>query len=201
MSAALSPEEREAAVSRLSAAFADDVLEVSEFERRLTKVYEAQTAHALVALTHDLPVPAADSGPKGSPRSGSKAVSRAESRALDMDRLPVQKIRSVLSRVERDIRGPMPAVLDVRSAFGHVELDLRDAAFPPGVTEIRVRAVCGNVEIDLPEHVEIENDGRAVVGSFAVRHRRGARGERPAPIVRITGRVVLSNVEIEVGDD
>ena len=86
MSAALTPEEREAAVSRLSAAFADDVLEVEEFERRVTKVYDATTTHALVALTHDLPV------------AESRAVSRADSHAIDTDRAPVQRIRSVLSR-------------------------------------------------------------------------------------------------------
>ena len=196
MGTALTPEERDLAVSRLSAAFADDVLEIDEFERRLTKVYEATTSLALAVLTQDLPLPADDAT-----RAGSRALARPASRALDVDRAPVQKIRSVLSSVERDVRGPMPAVLDVRSAFGNVELDLRDAEFPPGVTEIQVRAVCGNVEIDLPENVDIENDGRAVVGSFAVRRRRRSRSEGPAPIVRITGRALFSNVEIEVGDD
>ena len=198
MASDLTPQEREVVVSRLSAAFADDVLEIDEFERRLTKVYEATTSQALVALTRDLPQPVDDAA-----ATGSKAVAPAGSRALDVDRAPVQTIRSVLSSVERDIGGVMPAVLDVRSAFGSVELDLRDAVFPPGVTEIQVRAVFGNVEIDLPENVDIENDGRAVVGSFAVRRRRRTRStdESPAPIVRITGRALCSNVEIEVGDD
>lgn len=192
MSEIIGPQDREAAVTRLSTAFADDLLEVSEFERRVTKVYEARTRHALVALTHDLP--------EASTPAKSRALARPEPRAIDLERAPRQEIRSVFSNIERDMRGPVPATLDVRSAFGNVELDLRDATFAPGVTEIHVRALAGNVEIELPDHVDIENDGRAVLGSFKVEQRR-RRGDRDAPdsIVRISGRAFLSNVEIEVG--
>lgn len=201
MASELTPGEREAAVSKLSAAFADDMLEMEEFERRLTGVYEATTAHALVALTRDLPTPdrpAASGEPDHAPTALSR---RVDSSALDVDRAPIQHVRSVLSSVERDLRGAMPAVLDVRSVFGNAELDLRDAIFPPGITEIRVRALCGNVEIDLPGHVDIENDGRSVAGNFAVRQRRRRGNDAPNSIVRITGRALLSNVEIEAGDD
>lgn len=200
MASELTPGEREAAVSKLSAAFADDVLELEEFERRLTGVYEATTTHALVALTRDLPTPDRPA-PSGEPDAPTALSRRADSSALDVDRAPIQHVRSVLSSVERDLRGAMPAVLDVQSVFGNAELDLRDAIFPPGITEIRVRALCGNVEIDLPGHVDIENDGRSVAGSFAVRQRRRHGQEAPNSIVRITGRALLSNVEIEAGDD
>ncbi len=189
MSEIIGPEEREVAVRRLSTAFADDLIEVSEFERRVSKVYEAQTRHALVALTHDLP-----------DEARSTSVAKRPARPVDVARAPVQQIRSVFSNIERNVRGAVPSTLDVRSAFGNVELDLRDAEFAPGVTEIHVRAFAGNVEIELPDGVDIENDGRTILGSFKVEQRRRRdRDERPERIVRISGRAIMSNVEIDVG--
>ena len=61
-----------------------------------------------------------------------------------------------------------------------------------------------SVEIDLPDYVRIENDGKAFMGSFAVMDHRRRRGEprrrdfdADAPVVRITGRAVMASVEVE----
>ena len=189
-------EEREAAVKRLTSAFAEDAIPVEEFERRVAAVYEAASAQALVPLTRDLPTAAG---------GASSLPARADaSRAIDAPRPRSRRIASVLSGIERNVAGPMPEVLHVRAVMGSVELDLRDAEFPPGVTEIRIRSIMGNVEIDLPETVRIENDGKAFMGHFSVQKRvRGSRGRVPdpqAPVVRITGRSIMASVEVEVDD-
>ncbi|MBT8402265.1 MAG: cell wall-active antibiotics response protein, partial [Gemmatimonadetes bacterium] len=113
-----------------------------------------------------------------------------------------RRIASVFSAIERDVAGPMPEILHVRAVMGSVELDLRDAEFPPGLTEIRVRSVMASVEIDLPDTVRIENDGKAFMGSWVVSSRRRRGRERPAdgPLVRITGRSIMASVEVGVDD-
>lgn len=74
------------------------------------------------------------------------------------------------------------------------------AEFPPGVTEINVRAVMGNVELELPEHVRVEDEGRALLANFSLRGRTRAREGEAVPMVRITGRWIMSNVEVEIDD-
>ena len=119
-------------------------------------------------------------------------------RPTAVTRRPSQRLASVLSSVERKIQGPMPERLNLKSVMGSLELDLRRAEFPPGVTEIRVRAIMGNIELELPDHVRLEHDGHAFLGTFSVKGR--SRGDHTAPVVRITGRSVLANVEVELDD-
>ena len=188
-------EEREAAVKRLTSAFADDAIEVAEFERRVAEVYKAADVKALDALTRDLPA---------APAAGAKVPAVSDTAGALAPRPRRRRIASVLSSVERRVGGPMPEVLHVRAVMGNVELDLRDADFAPGVTEIRIRSIMGNVEIELPRHVRVENDGRAFLGHVAVETRGRGRGGREAdaqaPVVRVTGRSLMASVEVEIDD-
>lgn len=188
----VSPDEREAAVKLLTTAFADDVIAVDEFERRVAAVYGAESSGALQEVISDLPAPAA-TGPAPVP-----AVVEAPTPLV---RRSSQQVQSVLSAVERRVDGPMPERLDVRSVLGSVELDLRRAEFPPGVTEIHLKAVFGSIEIELPEHVRVEDEGHAILGMFSVsgRSRRREDGE-DTPVVRITGRSLFGSVEVELDD-
>lgn len=107
-----------------------------------------------------------------------------------------RSIRTVLGNVQRSGAMELPPRLEVRAVLGNVELDLRDASFGP-FTEIAIRSVLGNVEITLPMGVRVENDGDGYLGSFEC---HVATGSMPmvgtAPVVRFTGRVVLGNVEV-----
>lgn len=185
-------EEREEAVRLLTSGFASDTLSVDEFERRVAEVYRAESPQALQKITADLPA--------ATPDATSSAVPARVDSPTDIARRPSSQIASVLSAVERSVQGPMPECLEVRSTVGSLELDLRRADFPPGVTEIRIRSLLGNIEIELPEHVRVENEGHAFLGSFSVRGRSRARGDDSAPVVRITGRAILANVEVELDD-
>lgn len=187
-------EERDAAVGRLTAAFAEDAFPVAEFERRVSEVWRVATAGELVALTRDLPAAPAGAG-----------ATRTESPASGSAPVPVrgsavpQRLSSIMSNLERRVHGPLPERLRIQATMGNVELDLRDADFPPGTTEIEVKALMGNVEIELPAHVVVEHRGRAFMGGFVVEGRRGVRTS-DAPIVRISGRAILSSIEVEIDD-
>lgn len=183
--------EREHAVTRLTTAFTEDAIAVGEFERRVAEVYRAESAEALQEVTRDLPAP--------SPAEGGTLPAPVE-RSTALARPPRQQVRCVLSSVERRLQGPVPEHLHLRSIAGSLEVDLRRAEFPAGVTEIHVDAVLANIEIELPDHVDVEDEGSALLGNFSVRGRsRPGRGGGTA-VVRIVGRAVLSNVEVEQDD-
>lgn len=190
MTRLISAEERDEAVRLLTAAFADDAIPVAEFERRVAEVYGAESPQALQEITRDLPDTALQEATAPAHVDDPTAVTRR----------PIQQVASVLSSIERSVQGPVPECLDVRSVMGSVELDLRRAEFPPGVTEIRVRAIMGNIELELPENVRVEDEGHAFLGTFSVRGRSRVREGEAAPVVRITGRSILANVEVELDD-
>lgn len=179
------PAEREAAIARLSTAFADDVLHIEEFERRVAEAYRVQSSTALARLVDDLPAPEA-------------ASTVAAQHVTPAARLAT-RIRSIFGNIERRGRIAVPARLEIDALLANIELDLREAEFGAGVTEIAIDALLANVELWLPDHVTVENHGDSLVGSFASRARRGKRavpmGVQPV-VVRITGRAVLANVEI-----
>jgi predicted membrane protein len=105
-------------------------------------------------------------------------------------------IRATLSGQERKLAGTVPQELLLVARMGYVELDLRDAVFPPGVTVIDVRSFIGYVEIRLPEGIRVENHGSALFGYFAVR----GLDEDSDSIVRITGRAVCGYAEVILPD-
>lgn len=186
----VSAEEREVAVQLLSNAFANDAIAVGEFEQRITRVYEAESAGALRTITQDLPTPTA----------GAAKVPAVVDRGTALARVPSESLSSVFSSIERRMQGPLPERLDIRSVMGSLELDLRRAEFSAGVTEIHVRAIMGSVEIELPEYVHVDDGGRAFLGTFSVRGRSRNRRGDDAPVVRITGRAIMGSVEVELDD-
>jgi hypothetical protein len=172
------PEVREAAIQLLSTAFAQDYLSTEEFERRVTEVYRAASESAVAAVTADLP-------------AATESTQVVPARAMSA------KLSSVLSNVERGGSLVVPAELRLQSTMGNIVLDLRQARFQEGVTEIRVRAIMGNIELLLPEDLQVECRGRALVGHFA--HRATGvlpdRGQRPDRVVVLTGWSILGSVE------
>lgn len=179
-------EQRDLVVQRLSDQFAADRLSLEEFERRLDLAYQAKSPEELTAITADL-----------SPLSAVATTAGARQMGLRTgDNEITREFRAALGSLERS--GPMelPARLEVGARLGNVELDLSDATFQP-FTEINIRCMLGNVEITLPAGVRVENDGQGFLGSFTCHVAPGAMPSvGTAPVVRVTGRVVLGNVEV-----
>jgi len=182
-------DERQRTIARLSDAFARDVIAVEEFERRVEAVYRATMRTELEIVTQDLPL----------------AMLGTETDVAITSATDTRRISSVFGNVERTGFSEMPRRLQIRAIFGNVELDLSQTPFAPGVTEIAIKSTFGNVEIFLPPGVTVENDGVAILGSFefdgANRPRTDgqfgvADNARARSVVRITGRAVLSSVEV-----
>jgi hypothetical protein len=178
----LNGEARERVADYLAARFADDTISLDEFERRVALVYKASSAGELAALTADIAAPA--------PGTQTAAVVPAA---------VAPRIRVLLGNLERGGAMELPRRLELRVTLGNVELDMRDATILPGVTEIDVEALLGNVEITLPPGVAVENHGLGLLGSFDCRPPKSAAPTRAT--VRIVGRSVLSAVTIHFARD
>jgi hypothetical protein len=179
----VSPAARERVISLLTERYAQDHLTLDEFERRAAAAYAARSPNELAALTADLP--------------GGEVSSTRPS-------LPAGNVGVVLGSIVRAMHA-VPRVFDVRTVLGNIELDLTQASFAPGVTEISLHAFMGNIEIQLPAHVGVEDHVSAVLGSFEYRrHPRAAswvESHHVTSVVRFTGRVTMSSAEVVIRKD
>ncbi len=184
---------REHILEQLSDAFAKDQLSLDEFEARVDSAYQASTEVGLQTLVRDLALPDAAG------RTELTTTSRqgtATTNALAVTGARAPRILAVLGNVERRGRFAVPDGYRATSVLGNIELDLRDAVLPDGVTQINVRAVLGNIEIIVPPQLPVECEGTGILASFAELNRVPAEGGGAGPVLRIVGTAVLGNVEI-----
>src|SRR6185312_14160845 len=163
-------EARERAIAVLSDAFANDVLEVEEFERRVTLAHTSETAEAIAALTADLPA----STTALTPATVALAPAAPESHA------PPETVYAIFGGVDRRGSWTVPRRWRVRAIFGGGQLDLREARFPTGVIDLEVKAVFGGVQIIVPPGLAVEVSGTAIMGGFDVTMRLAGESEHQA---------------------
>lgn len=180
--------QREQAIERLSRSFAEDAITMDEFERRAELVYSALTAADLQALVADLP---AVIGPEDVKRGKGASVARI---------VVGDRITTFLGSTERRMSASVPRQLSVRTVLGHTELDFRGSRFEPGITEVHVRCLFGNVEITVPEGVRVELLVSSVLANVgATRSQDFDEGPMSESVLRITGRAMFANVEVHTG--
>lgn len=175
---------RDQVIAQLSAAYAEDLFDVDELERRLDVAHGASTVAELEAVVADLAPTTA-------------LVPSERGVMIDDPSRAVRKRQSVVfSSVERQGRWVVPRELDLRVWCGSAELDLRDASLAPGVTTIDVSVWMGNLEITLPPELAIDVDVSAFLGSVEERHRVPPTDDPTRPLVRLVGVVRFGNIEI-----
>lgn len=201
----VSDELRQAAVDALSDAFAQDVLPVEEFERRVELAHRAATAAELRVLLSDIPrtgqLPA--QRPGSAPESRGRSDQRADalewagSRRAAATHVPHQAVvAGVLGGGVRRGRWHPARYTYAVGVLGGAELDFRDCALPP-VTDIRCFAIMGGVEIIVPPDVIVETSGVGIMGAFE--HRAGDEDPpRDAPVIRVSGVAFMGGVEVKV---
>jgi len=184
-------ERRDAAVAKLTQAFASGRIEMEDLEARLDLVMHAQTMDELNATVAGLETP----------HSVSRDSAVAPAPPFRIDR-PKGSKRTIVFMSASHRRGrwvPAPQH-HVTAVMGAAKLDLRDAELADGLTEIFINVLMGGVEVIAPPDVDIEVDGWALMG--AVDH----RDIHPAPLeiqkhrVRIYARVLMGGVEVKVRD-
>lgn len=174
--------ERRAVDDLLLAAVADGVLTLSEYDERSRDLWQARTRGDLEALVADLPSSApAVPAPRREPADGP---------------VPPHRVVAVLS--EDRFAGELTPGQDVEgwAVLGSAVVDLRREDLPDGV-QVRVRAVLGDVEVQVPPGAVVSLSGLAVLGDRAVR--TGA-ASAAGPVVHVDAVAVLGTVQVTHGD-
>ena len=180
--------ERDRVAQALSLHYAADHLQLDELEDRLERVYRAQSPAQLDSLLVGLPMLSTD--------------------ALDVGAAPVMApagmvpkrgvVFAIMGGATRRGSWLMPRELKVVAIMGGVEIDLREARFSPGVSEIDVTAFMGGVEIFVPRGVRVEVLGAAFMGGFEADAGDASALDASQPVLRVTGLAIMAGVEVKV---
>jgi hypothetical protein len=174
---------RDQAIARISEAYAQDLFDIDELDRRLDLAHKALTVADLDALVADL--------------GAQTALVVQPSLALDDPGRPQAKsLRVIMSSVERRGAWIVAKQLTTRVFWGNAELDFREASLGPGTTTIDVRVTMGSLEIILPPSLAIDVDVSSLMGSVESRHRAPAQLDPSRPFLRVTGSVVMGSIEV-----
>ena len=167
-------EERETAVDRLAAHFAQGHLTSMELEHRLDLAYGADTMAQLTSLECGLPALATETRP-----------------------LPPSVHNLIVSIWgETARRGSwMPArTTTVLTMMGATVLDFREASIETGKIVLQLIAAMGGVKIIVPPGVRVQWSGTALMGS--VEESVGMPPAPDSPALSISGFCVMGGVEI-----
>jgi Domain of unknown function (DUF1707)/Cell wall-active antibiotics response 4TMS YvqF len=149
--------DRERVVAQLRDGSVQGRLTLEEFSDRLAKAYSARTGADLDELVRDLPAEV----------SPTTALSRRRRRRFTV---------AAFGSVQRTGRWRMPGSGFVGVAFGDADIDLRKAELDGPVVSLTAFVLFGNVDVYVPEGVDVDLSGIAVFG-----HRREFGSELPVP--------------------
>jgi hypothetical protein len=184
-------ETRERVIARLSDHFAHDVLDVDEFERRVTVAQTSDSPADIEALLVDLPDVA------GAPASIPAVVPTVVT-ALLPDEPHRDTLYAIFGGIDRQGTWTVPRRMRIVTIMGGANLDLREARFPAGVIDIEVTAVMGGINIVVPPGLAVQMHGSAIFGGFADINRAPANPDPDAPLLRIHGLTMMGGVNVEM---
>jgi len=174
--------EREQTGELLRQATVDGRLSLDEFSERFMLAQQARTRGELEAIARDLP--------QMSTRSRQSQTS-----SLSGQR-PTAKISAVLSGVERTCSWHLAPTTEISSIFGGCKLDLRYATISSGVTTLDARIFCGNLELIVPEGVDVEIDAAMILASRTIRLTSSPKLNSLKPVILITGTVFCGSITV-----
>ncbi|WP_433416877.1 DUF1707 SHOCT-like domain-containing protein [Microtetraspora malaysiensis] len=172
--------DRDRVAAALGEALATGRLTSTEHADRLDAAYRAVTIGDLVPLTRDIP--------------DLTEASRAPTPATEH-----QEVAAVFSKVIRGGRWVAGRHTRLRSTFGALIVDLRDAVLPGREITLELDSFCGKLIVRVPENARIVDEGSAL---FSKRHVSGGH-EGDGPLIRVTGKarfgkIILSRVVTDV---
>jgi hypothetical protein len=178
---------REQAIALLSDAFAHDLIEVDEFERRLTLAHRANSVAEVAQTVSDL---------SAATPSAVLIPARAPLPVLAGER-ERDSVSAIFGGVERRGTWTLPRRLRVSAIMGGIVLDFREALLLPGVTEIHVVAFMGGVQLIVPPSLSVEVSGTAVLGGFGHVERAPVQFDPDRPLLRVHGLAIMGGVAVE----
>ena len=170
----VSDQERDEAVQRLQAAFAEGRLTDAEFDARVRATLTARTQEEIARLLADLAISPARLAPVG-------PVSRL--------------VLAVFGAAQRRGRWRVPEQCTAVAVMGGCTLDLRAAQLSAPVTTITAVALMGGVEVLVPPGVRVEMHGQSLMGGWS-NHVRQEYLPPDAPQVHVRGFALMGGVEV-----
>ncbi len=173
--------DRDAAEARLRQAVADDLLTLDQFGDRMRAVLEARTRGDLQEATAGVPMAA-------EPRR------RTRERGTARPARQQQNIVAIMS--ENDTRGRWRPARETTAVavMGNAVVDLQGAEFEGDELKLNAIAWMGGVEIIVPEGVDVELTGFAIMGDRSMKLEGGVFPD--APLVRVDAYAVMGSVEV-----
>lgn len=172
----VSDRERDLLVERLSAACADGRLDLAAFSDRLEAALSARTMADIKRLEADLGQPA--------PMPAAVSVRSGTSWFVGIMSSAVRKGRWVLQ--------PNSHALAV---MGECVLDLRGAEVLASHSHITAVAVMGAIRVIVPEGIDVDLDGLAIMGAKTMRI--GNTSPLPgSPMIRVTALALMGEVSV-----
>jgi hypothetical protein len=167
--------ERERTVELLRSQSVDGRLTLEEFAERISRAYEAKTRDELDELTSDLP----------------QEVAAVPSQR----RAPSRWIVSVLGGTDRRGRFRLGTRTRVVSVMGGANIDLRHAELESPEVEMTVVSVMGGANVVVPEGVDVELTGIALMGGKG--YQPGKEPPPPsAPLIRVRAFALMGGVSV-----
>ena len=187
---------REVTIDALMEHFANDVMEIDEFERRVEAAHAAQTSDELKALLHDLPgstnlpaVAGQETLPASAPPPSYQVTTASNVKENEF-------VLAVMGGGSRRGRWRAARKNTVVTVMGGAELDFREAVLGPGVTEVRIFALWGGTEVIVPPGMNVEVNGFALMGGFDHQTDESVAHDPAAPTLRITGVACMGGVDV-----
>ncbi len=180
--------ERERVVQTLSAHFAQDLLTMTEFEQRLERAYNVTALDQLRSLVADLPELS---------QSATQRTVVGPALVPSTQVPPRGGIFAVMGGHDRTGSWIVPRQLKIVVVMGGAEIDLREARFGAGVTDIEVFVMMGGVSIIVPPGVRVESLGAAFMGGFELKAGDATALSPMHPIIRLSGLAIMGGVETE----
>jgi hypothetical protein len=168
--------ERDATIDRLRQAAAEGRLTLEELTDRIEAAAGAVMRSDLLPLTSDLPATAAAGAPSLAPNVHG-----------------VGDVKRGVGDVKRSGTWTVAAESTFRTWFGNIKLDLRQAQIDAVETRIHVRALFGNIDLLVPDGVEIELQAGTQVGRTKVEPGSTIPG---APRIVLTGGTCFGDVKV-----
>ena len=188
---------RQVTIDALCEHFANDVMTVEKFERRVDAAHAATSADVLEELLRDLPgggLPAVvepQTTPTPEPSSQFTVTSAGQVKEKGF-------IVAIMGGSARRGRWSPARKNYSVSVMGGSELDFREATMGPGVTELQIFAVCGGVDVIVPPGLNVESHGIAIMGGFEQQVDEYHNPDLHTPTLKITGVAIMGGVDVRV---
>ena len=187
---------REEKISELSTFFANDDLSLEDLERRIERVYKASSVSELDSITADL-----NSAASAPPDHGRTKIARAAALLSHRSERQFSRVFSIMSSTRRVGRWAVPQRLEIVGIMTDTKIDLTRALLPAGIIDVDLRVIMSSFKLVVPPSLRVVNDAHSVLSnirSHADELPPEGRRASDAPVIRLTGVAVMSDVSIVV---